>query len=133
MFDTELNVEDEMLQLVLGKNADARLKDIVMTIQKEQNTVIRRQLEKNLIIQGVAGSGKTSIALHRVAYLVYTYRDKLRGDDILVLGPNEIFLEYISDVLPSLGEENIKQMTFVRFCRWFLNANITVIGLKNTV
>ncbi|WP_026487017.1 RNA polymerase recycling motor HelD [Caldanaerobius polysaccharolyticus] len=131
MFDTELNVEDEMLQLVLGKNADARLKDIVMTIQKEQNTVIRRQLEKNLIIQGVAGSGKTSIALHRVAYLVYTYRDKLRGDDILVLGPNEIFLEYISDVLPSLGEENIKQMTFVRFCRWFLNANITVIGLKN--
>ncbi|SHF46299.1 DNA helicase-2 / ATP-dependent DNA helicase PcrA [Caldanaerobius fijiensis DSM 17918] len=130
MFDTELNVDDEMLQLVLGKNADDRLKDIVMTIQKEQNAVIRRQLEKNLIVQGVAGSGKTSIALHRVAYLLYTYRDKLRGDDILVFGPNELFLDYISDVLPSLGEENIKQMTFERFCRWFLNTDIKVLSLK---
>lgn len=130
MFDTELNVDDEMLQMILGKNADERLKDIVMTIQKEQNTVIRKQLEKNLIVQGVAGSGKTSIALHRVAYLLYTYRDKLKGNDILVLAPNELFLDYISEVLPSLGEENIRQMTFERFCRWFLGTDINILSLK---
>lgn len=128
MFDTSINIDDEMLQIVLGKNAEDRLKDIVMTIQKEQNEIIRKKIGRNLIIQGVAGSGKTSIAMHKVAYLLYNYRKIYNSSNILILAPNELFLDYISDILPSLGEKNIRQMTFVKFAQWVMDKNINLVN-----
>lgn len=114
MFDSELDVKDEILQMVLSKNTGEKLKDIIMTIQEEQDNIIRQPREKALIVNGVAGSGKTTIALHRVAYLLYNYR-KILQDKVLILGPNNIFMEYISTVLPSLGEIGVKQQTFREF------------------
>lgn len=114
MFDSELDVKDEILQMVLSKKAGEKLKDIIMTIQQEQDNIIRQPREKTLIVDGVAGSGKTTIALHRVAYLLYNYR-KILQDKVLILGPNNIFMEYISTVLPSLGEIGVRQQTFKEF------------------
>lgn len=93
-------------------NANARLKSIVSTIQREQNAIIRNEADKILVIQGGAGSGKTSVALHRVAYLLYHHRKQLAANQVLILSPNPVFSEYISHILPELGEENIKEMTF---------------------
>lgn len=114
MFDSEIDVKDEILQLVLSANSDEKLKDIIMTLQKEQDDIIRQPRENTLVVNGVAGSGKTTIALHRVAYLLYNYRDILK-DKVLIIGPNNIFMEYISSVLPSLGESGVKQSTFTNF------------------
>ncbi|MCH3964915.1 MAG: AAA family ATPase [Clostridium sp.] len=114
MFDSSLNVKDEILQFILSKNTDEKLKDVVMTIQKEQDELIRQPLNGVLVVNGAAGSGKTTIALHRTAYLLYNYREKLQ-DRVLILGPNSIFMDYISMVLPSLGEESVKQATFREF------------------
>ncbi|MCD3216435.1 AAA family ATPase [Clostridium botulinum C] len=114
MFDSELDVKDEILQMILSKKAGEKLKDIIMTIQQEQDNIIRQPREKTLIVDGVAGSGKTTIALHRVAYLLYNYR-KILQDKVLILGPNNIFMEYISTVLPSLGEIGVRQQTFKEF------------------
>lgn len=114
MFDSELDVKDEILQMVLSKNTGEKLKDIIMTIQTEQDNIIRQPREKTIVVDGIAGSGKTTIALHRVAYLLYNYR-KLLQDKVLILGPNKIFMEYISTVLPSLGEIGVRQQTFVDF------------------
>ncbi|MDP4179071.1 MAG: AAA family ATPase [Bacillota bacterium] len=111
LFDSDLNVKDDILQLVLSKNAGEKLKDIIMTIQEEQDNLIRQPREKTIVADGVAGSGKTTIALHRVAYLLYNYREILQ-DKVLILGPNSIFMEYIAAVLPSLGESGVKQTTF---------------------
>ncbi len=110
-FDTNLTIQDEILQKELANNTNQKMKNIVSTIQKEQNTIIRDS-SKILFVQGVAGSGKTSIALHRVAYLLYKYREKYKSKDILIISPNQIFSDYISTVLPSLGEENIQSMSF---------------------
>lgn len=114
MFDSELNVIDDVLQVMLSKNSSDKLKDIVTTIQEEQDYLIRQPRNKTIVIDGVAGSGKTTVALHRVAYLLYNYR-KILQDKVLILGPNDIFIEYISTVLPSLGEVGVKQNTFKEF------------------
>ncbi|MBW9149210.1 AAA family ATPase [Clostridium sp. CM028] len=114
MFDSALDVKDEILQMVLSSNASEKLKDIIMTIQKEQDDLIRQPRTKTIVVDGVAGSGKTTIALHRVAYLLYNYR-KILQDKVLILGPNNVFMEYISLVLPSLGESGVKQTTFRDF------------------
>ncbi|SHK35708.1 DNA helicase-2 / ATP-dependent DNA helicase PcrA [Hathewaya proteolytica DSM 3090] len=111
MFDSDIDVKDEILQQVLSSNCQDKLKDIVRTIQKEQDNIIRTNPYDTVIVDGVAGSGKTTIALHRIAYLLYNYRKQLENK-MLIIGPNEIFMEYISDVLPSLGEKNVEQCTF---------------------
>ncbi|CAB1262154.1 AAA family ATPase [Clostridium sp. WLY-B-L2] len=120
MFDSNMDVKDEILQMVLSKNAGKKLKDIVMTIQKEQDDLIRQPREGVVVVNGIAGSGKTTIALHRVAYLLYNYR-KLLQRKVLILGPNSIFIDYISLVLPSLGEEEVTQLTFGQFAKSILN------------
>ncbi|ADU29632.1 RNA polymerase recycling motor HelD [Evansella cellulosilytica] len=112
MFDTGVTIGDDLLQEVLSNNANTEMKNIVATIQKEQNEIIRNEKSRFLFVQGVAGSGKTSAALQRVAYLLYTYRKSLTADNIMLFSPNLLFNSYISTVLPELGEENMKQMTF---------------------
>lgn len=112
MFDSNLKIDDEILQDILSKNTDSKMKAIATTIQREQNKVIRNEEYKNLIVQGPAGSGKTSVALHRIAYLLYKHRDKITPENIIIFSPNEIFNHYISNVLPELGEDNMYQTTF---------------------
>lgn len=115
MFDSDINIEDDVLQEILAKSTDNKMKSIVTSIQREQNQVIRNEEYKNLIVQGPAGSGKTSVALHRIAYLLYKYREKINSRNIVIFSPNDIFNEYISNVLPQLGEENMYQTTFKEF------------------
>ncbi|MFP7299423.1 RNA polymerase recycling motor HelD [Neobacillus niacini] len=115
MFDTGVTIGDEMLQEVLGNNANAQMKSIVATIQREQNLIIRNEKSKLLIVQGVAGSGKTSAALQRVAYLLYRYRETLKSENIMLFSPNPLFTSYVSTVLPELGEENMEQATFMEY------------------
>ncbi len=112
LFDTGVTIGDELLQQVLSHSADNQMKNIVATIQKEQNNVIRNDKSRMLIVQGAAGSGKTSAALQRVAYLLYRYRDSLRADQMVLFSPNSMFNSYVSTVLPELGEENMLQTTF---------------------
>lgn len=109
-FDSSLTIGDEILRAELGKGANAKMKNIVATIQSTQNKIIRAPEGKNLIVQGVAGSGKTSIALHRVAYLLY--KNKIKSSDILIISPSSLFSDYISNVLPELGEANTPKITF---------------------
>ena len=103
---------DEFLKINLEANTGKKLKEVVSTIQKEQNEIIRWPKNLPIIVQGSAGSGKTTIALHRLAYLIYRYNENLKGEDILVLAPNKLFLNYISDILPSLDVSEVKQNTF---------------------
>lgn len=124
-FDSDIDVKDDILQMILSSNAGEKLKDIVMTIQKEQDEIIREERMKVVVVNGVAGSGKTTIALHRVAYLLYNFREQL-GDKVLILGPNDIFIDYIGEVLPTLGESNVNQQTFSHFV-------INEIGLNEPV
>jgi DNA helicase II / ATP-dependent DNA helicase PcrA len=112
MFDTGMTIGDELLQQVLSHSADDRMKSIVATIQKEQNAIIRNDKSRMLVVQGAAGSGKTSAALQRVAYLLYKYREVLQADQMLLFSPNPLFNSYVSTVLPELGEENMQQTTF---------------------
>lgn len=113
--DIDITTKDAFLQASLHANADNRLKDIASTIQAEQNRVIRADISHPLVVQGVAGSGKTTIALHRIAYLMYTYGEKLVPENFMVLAPNQLFINYISEVLPELGVERTKQATFTDF------------------
>ncbi|HDK7160328.1 TPA: UvrD-helicase domain-containing protein [Clostridium botulinum] len=115
MFDSNLKIDDEVLQDILGKSTDSKMNAIVTTIQREQNKVIRNEEYKNLIVQGPAGSGKTSVALHRIAYLLYKHRDKISPQNIVIFSPNDIFNDYISNVLPQLGEDNMCQTTFKEY------------------
>lgn len=115
MFDTGVTIGDEMLQEVLGNNASTQMKSIVATIQREQNAIIRNERSKILIVQGVAGSGKTSAALQRVAYLLYRYRGTLNSENIMLFSPNPLFNSYVATVLPELGEENMQQSTFQEY------------------
>jgi DNA helicase II / ATP-dependent DNA helicase PcrA len=120
MFDSSSEITDGILQMVLSKKAGDKLKDIIMTIQAEQDNLIRYDRSKTVVVDGVAGSGKTTIALHRVAYLLYNFRDVLQ-DKVMIIGPNNIFMDYISTVLPSLGEAGIKQATFREFALGMIN------------
>jgi DNA helicase II / ATP-dependent DNA helicase PcrA len=115
MFDTGVTIGDEMLQEVLGNNASTQMKSIVATIQREQNLIIRNEKSKILVVQGVAGSGKTSAALQRVAYLLYRYRDTIKSENIMLFSPNPLFNSYVATVLPELGEENMQQATFMEY------------------
>lgn len=125
-FDSDVDVKDDILQMILSSNAGEKLKDIVMTIQKEQDEIIREERMKVVVVNGVAGSGKTTIALHRVAYLLYNFREQL-GDKVLILGPNDIFIDYIRDVLPTLGESNVNQQTFAHFAMNEIGLNESVV------
>lgn len=128
MFDSSIKIDDEILQEILSSNADEKMKTIVASIQREQNTVIRNDTNKVLIVHGPAGSGKTSIALHKAAYLLYKHRDYIKSDNILILSPNKIFSSYISNVLPELGEDNIKEETFYGyFSRYDKNIKVESI------
>ena len=112
-FESDTKIDDDILKKELGTNSDVKLKNIVRTIQKEQNAIIRNTKDRILVIQGAAGSGKTSIALHRIAYLLYHERDTLKSSNILILSPNSVFADYISHILPELGEENIREMSLI--------------------
>lgn len=120
MFDSTLNIGDDVLQRELGLSADEKMKNIVATIQREQNAVIRNESAEVLILQGVAGSGKTSIALHRVAFLLYRFKDTLSSDNVMILSPNKVFGDYISNVLPELGEEQIAEIDFDKIAGRYL-------------
>ncbi len=109
MLDTNITIHDEVLQEELNKTSSSKMKNIVATIQKEQNAIIRNEEARHLIIQGVAGSGKTSIALHRIAYLLYRFKETITSEDILIISPNKVFASYISNVLPELGEETVAE------------------------
>lgn len=111
IFDNDLNISDSLLQEVLAEESSDKMKNIVNTIQEEQNKVIRNTEDKNLIVEGIAGSGKTSVALHRIAFLLYRIPN-LTSNNVVVFTPNKVFSEYISNVLPELGEENTYDMTF---------------------
>lgn len=104
---------DEFLAANLNQTNDSRLKDIVATIQSEQNDIIRAERERPIVVQGVAGSGKTTIALHRLSYLIYNYQDSMMSKKFMVFAPNRMFLTYISDVLPELGVDDVQQSTFM--------------------
>ncbi len=114
VFDNNINIDDELLQQVLTEESGDKMKNIVNTIQQEQNAIIRNIKDKNLIVQGIAGSGKTSVALHRIAFLLYKIKN-LNSNNVLIFSPNNIFTEYISNVLPELGESNTLQTTFNSF------------------
>ncbi len=115
VFDIDITTNDEFLQTYLGANAENRLKEIVSTIQEEQNKIVRAPMWKPLIVQGVAGSGKTTIALHRIAYLIYTFEKSFDPENFMIIAPNRLFLNYISEVLPELGVDRVKQTTFEEF------------------
>ncbi|WP_311776209.1 RNA polymerase recycling motor HelD [Listeria booriae] len=126
MFDTNVAIGDELLKEVLGNNASDKMKNIVATIQKEQNQIIRNVKNNYLIVQGVAGSGKTSVALQRAAYLLYHYKEKLNNDNMLLFSPNPLFSSYIASVLPDLGETSIQQLTFQAYVEKRLGKHLTI-------
>ncbi|MFC4184220.1 RNA polymerase recycling motor HelD [Saccharococcus thermophilus] len=128
MFDTSLTIGDEILKQVLGRATDKHMHNIVATIQQEQNRIIRHDRGRMLIVQGPAGSGKTSAALQRIAYLLYKYRDSLRADQIILFSPNSMFNSYVSNVLPELGEENMHQVTFQEYLEHRLSKEFQVEG-----
>ncbi len=119
VFDNSMNISDEVLQETLSQNSSDKMKNIVNTIQKEQNTIIRNITDKYLIVQGIAGSGKTSVALHRIAYLLYRL-PSLSSSNVLIFSPNDIFSQYISNVLPELGEDNTRETTFSEFAKDYI-------------
>jgi len=126
MFDTSLTIGDEILQQVLGQGTNKHMQSIVATIQQEQNRIIRHDHGRLLIVHGAAGSGKTSAALQRIAYLLYKYRDRLNADQIILFSPNAMFNSYVSNVLPELGEENMQQVTFQEYLHHRLSKEFEV-------
>lgn len=133
ILDIDITANDGFLQASLSANAENKLKDIASTIQAEQNKVIRAPLHKPIIIQGVAGSGKTTIALHRIAYFMYTYEKTFSAENFLILAPNNLFINYISEVLPELGVENVKQSTYIDFMKSLLGAKPRVISRDEVI
>ena len=128
ILDVDITTTDTFLQAALGENKDNKLKDIVSTIQAEQNEIIRADIDYPLIVQGAAGSGKTTIALHRIAYLIYTYEKSFDPESFLIIAPNRLFLKYISEVLPELGVERVKQTTFIDFAYDLLGISYKLIN-----
>lgn len=129
VIDIDVTADDELLRDYLGVNTDNRLRDIVATIQAEQNQVIRADIARNLIIQGAAGSGKTTVALHRLAYLIYQY-PALREEDFMIIAPHKLFLDYISAVLPGLGTEKIQQTTFVELAQELIGETLNILDYQ---
>lgn len=129
--DVDTVSNDEMLKPYLGVSADNRLKNIVSTIQKEQNDIIREKIYNNLIIQGVAGSGKTTVALHRIAYLVYNNINTIKPEQYLVIGPNKFFVNYISGVLPDLDVNNVSQLTYSELLKQLINVDFELLSDDN--
>lgn len=125
-FDVDLVSNDNLLQKYLNANNDSRLKSIVATIQSEQNDIIRRPIDENVIIQGVAGSGKTTVALHKIAYLVYNYINSVKQSQYLVIGPNPVFIKYIKTVLPDLDVSGVSQLTFEQFAKDYIGEEIEI-------
>lgn len=123
--ESSVSISDEVLQRELSHTSDQKMKNIVATIQQEQNKIIRNEKAKILVIQGVAGSGKTSIALHRVAYFLYKYKGRLAAENIVIISPNKVFADYISNVLPELGEEPITELGFEDIAADLLEGSIT--------
>lgn len=126
MFNTGITIGDEVLQHILGQRTDDHMKSIVATIQKEQNQIIRDDRHRVLIVQGAAGSGKTSVALQRVAYLLYKHRQTLNSDNMVLFSPNALFNSYISSVLPELGEANMQQTTYQDYLQLRLGSQFQV-------
>ena len=122
-YDVDIVSNDAILKQYLNVNSDNRLKNIVSTIQSEQNEIIRMPLNKNILVQGVAGSGKTTVALHRIAYLAYNYKDFINPNQYMIIGPNKFFINYISSVLPELDVDDVKQFDFIDFTKYILNEN----------
>lgn len=112
MFNTDLKIDDYVLQEILAQSADDKMHPIITSIQREQNEIIRDENHQIILVEGAAGSGKTSVALHRIAFLLYHDRETVSGKNILILSPNRLFSDYIANVLPEMGEENVLQMTF---------------------
>lgn len=121
MIESSLTVHDDILQKELSLHADEKMKNIVATIQREQNRIIRNEEAHTLIIQGVAGSGKTSIALHRIAYLLYALKGNISSKEILIISPNKVFADYISNILPELGEESVPEISMEQILSGILN------------
>lgn len=126
IYDSDITTSDDFLQAALGGSKDSRLKDIVSTIQAEQNKVIRADMWKPLIVQGAAGGGKTTLALHRIAYLLYNNEKTLDPSSFMIMAPNRFFLSYISEVLPELGVENVYQTTFEDFALKIIGRKIKI-------
>ncbi|WLR47702.1 RNA polymerase recycling motor HelD [Halobacillus litoralis] len=126
--DIDLTTKDELLQESLSQNAEKRLTEIVSTIQEEQNTIIRADLRKPIIVQGAAGSGKTTIALHRISYFLYTMKEIFHPEEMLILAPNRLFIQYISEVLPELGVDRARQTTFTDFVQQATGIHLPVIS-----
>lgn len=124
IYDVDSVSDDELLKPYLGASADSRLKSIVATIQSEQNDIIRKDINTNLVVQGVAGSGKTTVALHRIAYLMYNNSDKYKANQFMVIGPNKFFLNYISNVLPDLDAGSALQFTYEELAAKFIGEKI---------
>ena len=131
IFDTDIVSQDAYLQSALNAMTGDRLKEIVTTIQAEQNFVIRHPLKRSLVVAGAAGSGKTTIALHRIAYLLYAFSQQLRPENMLILAPNPLFLNYIAGVLPDLGVENVKQTTFIRLIADWLESYFPKVDVED--
>lgn len=125
-FENDIKIDDDILKKELGLHSNAQLKSIVATIQKEQNQIIRNDKDRILVVGGSAGSGKTSIALHRIAYILYKKRKEIKAQDILILTPTPVFSDYISHILPELGEEHIMEMNFDDFAEKELEGIATI-------
>ena len=125
ILDSSLTIGDEILRDALAQNTSDKMRQIVNSIQKEQNAIIRDGSRKILVVQGPAGSGKTSIAMHRAAYLLYRHRGHISANNLLIFSPSEVFADYISNVLPELGEENIREATFEDYARSMLGQKVT--------
>ena len=127
----ETAASDPYLLQILKQASSSRLRDVVATIQQEQNEIIRAPLDKMLVVQGVAGSGKTTVVLHRLAYLLYAHRKQILPEQVLVIAPNKVFLSYISEVLPELGYKTITQFTFEDFLLAVVNQKVKVRARDN--
>lgn len=114
-YDANVIANDEFLTKYLGKNKEAVLREIIATIQKEQNDIIRDTPWHNIVVQGVAGSGKTTVAMHRISYILYNFKEKFRPDEFYIIGSNKMLLNYITGVLPNLDVYNINQLTMQEF------------------
>lgn len=131
--DSSITIQDEVLQQTLNQHANDKMKTIVTSIQREQNKIVRNESAFNVIIQGVAGSGKTAVALHRIAYLLYKYRDTLKAERIFILSPNKVFGDYISSVLPELGEQPIRSFTMDELTAQLMPSSLKFMSFEQEV